>query len=285
MELIKSIESCRAFRKTHQNKTLALIPTMGALHDGHLTLLEKAKQHADIVMVSIFVNPLQFGPNEDFERYPRPLEADLDKCRQMEVDAVFNPAAETLYPLGSEPITQVIPPERLTNILCGKNRPGHFQGVSTVVMKLFNIVQPDMAIFGEKDAQQLKIIEQMVEDLNLPIQIIPAPTARASSGLALSSRNHYLKTALEKQAALVPSTVLNAIKQNTGHPDFKTLAKTLWIDTLESLALTEETVTLDYLEAVNKKTFEPVNTLEANTKVLIACKISQTRLIDNVDIS
>jgi len=291
MQVITDIADCRAFRQTHQGKTLALIPTMGALHDGHLTLLTKAQSHADVVMVSIFVNPLQFGPNEDFERYPRPLEADLAKCQQMGIDAVFCPTAEALYPNGQSHLTQVLPPDGLADQLCGKSRPGHFVGVATIVLKLLNIVQPDIAIFGEKDAQQLKIVSQMVSDLNLPISIVPATTARQTSGLALSSRNDYLTNDLEKQAALVPWQVLSRIKtlaltaldtQNT--VDFRVISHNVFENTLASLNLSPDVVELDYLEAVNRFTFEPVKQLNRFSKVLIACKIGKTRLIDNIDI-
>lgn len=291
MKLLTTIEECRQFREEHSGKTLALIPTMGALHDGHLTLLEQAKEKADVVMVSIFVNPLQFGPNEDFERYPRPLEDDLEKCQSMGINAVFNPSSEQLYPNGQHSLTQIMPPAHLTDKLCGKSRPGHFVGVATVVQKLFAITQPDIAVFGKKDAQQLKIIEQMVIDLNLPITIVPAPTARAASGLALSSRNDYLRTELEQKAALVPFTVLSHIKSLTEQQNnlkqsksFKKIAQQVWQQTLDTLKLDEKTITLDYLEAVDTRTFNTVDILDEYSKVLIACKIGKTRLIDNIDI-
>jgi len=189
MQRLETVAAARGFRRRHRDETIALVPTMGALHRGHLALIAKAKELEDRAVVSIFVNPLQFGPNEDFNRYPRTLEADLAACAELGVDAVFIPSVEEMYPQGQEHLVQVVPPESLTGFLCGKYRPGHFTGVATVVLKLFNIIQPDVAVFGEKDAQQLTVIKRMVRDLNLPVDIVGHPTLREESGLVMSSRN------------------------------------------------------------------------------------------------
>ena len=192
--------------------TVGLVPTMGALHAGHLSLIKKAKETCDKVVVSDFVNPIQFGPSEDFDKYPRTLDADMELCNKEGVDIVFAPSANEMYGegqwLSNDTLTYVCPPFFYVNTLCGKSRTGHFDGVCTVVLKLFNIVQPDYAFFGQKDAQQVIIIKKMVKDLNVPIQIIQCPIIREESGLALSSRNKYLSD-IGKQDALVLSKILN----------------------------------------------------------------------------
>ena len=191
MEVAKTIESVRNLVKAARSrkKKIGLVPTMGALHIGHISLVEAAVKDYDFVVVSIFVNPTQFGPGEDFEKYPRPLEADLEICKKTGVDVVFNPAPEQMYP--QKNLTWVTV-EKLTEPLCGMSRPGHFRGVTTVCTKLFNIVEPDVAYFGQKDAQQAIVIKRMVADLNMPLKIIVCPTVREQSGLAVSSRNQYL---------------------------------------------------------------------------------------------
>ena len=193
----------------HNEKSLGFVPTMGALHEGHLSLVDRAKQTTDRVIVSIFVNPLQFGPTEDLEQYPRPLEQDCDKVRAAGVDAVFLPTKESMYPVGEQ--TRVLV-ERITQDLCGARRPGHFSGVTTVVMKLLNIVQAHEAFFGEKDYQQLRVIKQMATDLFIPTQIIGCPTVREPDGLALSSRNQYLSPS-DRARALAISRSLRAAQE------------------------------------------------------------------------
>ncbi|MEB3286832.1 MAG: pantoate--beta-alanine ligase [Vampirovibrionales bacterium] len=194
-----------------QKQKIALVPTMGALHEGHLSLIRLAREHADRVVVSVFVNPLQFGPSEDFSRYPRTLEADLAACQAEGVDAVFAPDVAVIYPNGMENATLIVPSESLTDKLCGLNRPGHFTGVATVVYQLFQLLKPEIAVFGEKDAQQLAIVERMVKDLRLPVQIVPHPIVREADGLAMSSRNRYLKTPEDRQLALVLIKTLRAV--------------------------------------------------------------------------
>ncbi len=287
MKLLKTIDDCRSFRREMAGKRLALVPTMGALHDAHMALVRLARRHADIVVVSIFVNPLQFGPHEDYQRYPRPLEADLAICEETGVDAVFAPGVETMYPGGQERLTRVVPPSDLTESLCGLARPGHFTGVATVVLKLFNIVQPDAAVFGEKDAQQFAILRRMVQDLNVPVETIGHPTVREESGLAISSRNSYLASGEDREAALFPSLLLRHICQMAldGNRDKAHVFKSAIAAARDSIPCNPEKFTLEYLEAVDRETFEPMTTLEpGRAKILIAGRVGSVRLIDNMDL-
>lgn len=288
MLLLETIAEYEGLRQQWQGKKVVLVPTMGALHEGHQALIRQARQLADVVVVSIFVNPLQFGPKEDLAAYPRPLEKDLEICRDLKVDVVFHPAADEMYPAGMSQVTTVVPPASLTERYCGAARPGHFVGVATVVFKLFNIIKPQIAIFGEKDAQQLAVIRKMVQDLHLPVEIIDYPTVRAENGLALSSRNQYFKTDAEKEAALILSRILNRVQawlsaSKQGLPAEETLEKAS-----ESI-LTEwqepsVSVKLQYLAAVNKDTFEPVSEITKGTRLLIAAYVNQVRLIDNLEL-
>lgn len=288
---IESIEGCRAFKKEFVLNTIAFVPTMGALHEGHFSLIRHAKTLADKVVVSIFVNPTQFGPNEDFNRYPRTLEEDLRACDDLGVDAVFNPSVEEMYPDGQSVLTSVVPPAHLLNQLCALGRPGHFEAVASVVSKLFNIVQPDVAIFGEKDAQQLAVIRQMVCDLNMPVQIVGSPTARNEEGLALSSRNKYLATDDDKQLALCLNKILNIIVSqtqqslnSTERPMFSTLFDEALLQVLEPLGTLRDKLQLEYLSAVDRQTFQPLAQVSANAKILIAAKLGKVRLIDNMNV-
>lgn len=280
--LINNIEEVRkkvsAWKK--DGLTVGLVPTMGALHAGHLSLIKKAKEKCDKVVVSVFVNPIQFGPSEDFDKYPRTLDADRELCDKEGVDIVFAPSAKEMYgegqKLSNDTLTYVCPPFFYVNTLCGKSRPGHFDGVCTVVMKLFNIVQPDFAFFGQKDAQQVIIIKKMVNDLNIPIEITQCPIVREESGLALSSRNKYL-SAEGKKDALVLSKILNNIKlcYNKGVTDIKSLKETAY-------PFLTEKHDLEYLEFVNKNTLEEKQKADNDTLVLIACRVEGVRLIDNI---
>ncbi len=260
--------------------TVGLVPTMGALHNGHLSLIKKAKETCDKVVVSDFVNPIQFGPSEDFDKYPRTLEADMDLCNKEGVDIVFAPSADEMYGegqrLSNDTLTYVCPPFFYVNTLCGKSRTGHFDGVCTVVLKLFNIVQPDYAFFGQKDAQQVIIIKKMVNDLNVPIKIIQCPIVREESGLALSSRNKYL-TEQGKKDALVLSKILNNIKScyKKGITDVSALKETAYN------FLTEKH-DLEYIEIVDKYTLEDKIKADDNSIALIACRVENVRLIDNI---
>lgn len=263
--------------------TVGLVPTMGALHNGHLSLIKKAVEKCDKVVVSVFVNPIQFCPGEDLDKYPRTLEADTKLCEEAGVNIVFAPSPAEMYGEGqmrtNDFLTYVIPPFFYVNKLCGKSRVGHFDGVCTVVNKLFNIVQPDYAFFGEKDAQQLIIIQKMVKDLNIPVQIIPCPIVRESSGLALSSRNKYLSEE-DKVQALVLSKILNNIKScyQKGITDVEALKETAY-------QFLNEHHELEYLEFMNEIDLEEVSKADDNTRVFIACKVGGVRLIDNILLS
>jgi len=279
--LLNKINELRVEVKKWKKEGLkvGLVPTMGALHEGHLSLIKKAKSECDKVVVSVFVNPIQFGPNEDFDKYPRTLEADTKLCDDEGVDIVFAPSAQEMYGdnrLSSDTLTYVYPPYFYVNKLCGKSRIGHFDGVCTVVLKLFNIVQPDCAFFGQKDAQQVIIIKKMVKDLNIPIEIIRCPIIRESSGLALSSRNKYLSENGKKDA-LVLSKILNNIKScfNKGITDIEALKETAY-------SFLTDKHDLEYLEILDSETLEEIKNADKNSIALIACKVENVRLIDNV---
>lgn len=259
--------------------SVGLVPTMGALHEGHLSLIKKAKAQCDKVVVSVFVNPIQFGPSEDFDKYPRTLEADLELCNGEGVDIVFAPNANEMYGggrLSNDTLTYVCPPYFYVDKLCGKSRVGHFDGVCTVVLKLFNIVQPDYAFFGQKDAQQVIVIKKMVSDLNIPIQIVQCPIVREDSGLALSSRNKYLSEAGKKDA-LALSSILKNIKScfAKGITDIEALKETAY-------SYLTEKHDMEYLEILNKKTLEEEEKANKDSIVLIACRVENVRLIDNI---
>ena len=270
-------EEVKKWRK--EGLKVGLVPTMGALHAGHLSLIKKAKTECDKVVVSVFVNPIQFGPSEDFDKYPRTLENDMKLCDENDVDIVFAPTPSEMYGdnrLSNDCLTYVCPPYFYVDKLCGKSRVGHFDGVCTVVMKLFNIVQPDCAFFGQKDAQQVIIIKKMVEDLNIPIQIIRCPIVREESGLALSSRNKYLSD-VGKKDALVLSQILNNIKAcyKRGITDIEALKETAY-------SYLNEKHDLEYLEFYNANNLNEIDKADDDTIVLIACRVENVRLIDNI---
>lgn len=286
MRLIEDIPAVEQLRREWQHETVAFVPTMGALHEGHLSLISKARTLGSRVIVSIFVNPMQFGPNEDFSRYPRPKERDLALCESYGVDAVFYPADPALlYPNGLHTMTQVVPPKALTENFCGASRPGHFAGMATVVLKLFNMVQPQYAVFGEKDAQQLAIIRQMVRDLNVPVEIIPAPTVREADGLAKSSRNAYIKTDTERAQARLLSRLLITAQELYQQSEADTSHV---LETARSFVINEALYpdfALEYFAAVDQDTFQPVDELTDNTRLLVAAKVGPVRLIDNALVS
>ena len=271
-------EQIKAWRK--EGLTVGLVPTMGALHNGHLSLIKKAKETCDKVVVSDFVNPIQFGPSEDFDKYPRTLNADMELCNKEGVDIVFAPSADEMYGVGqklsNDTLTYVCPPFFYVNTLCGKSRTGHFDGVCTVVLKLFNIVQPDYAFFGQKDAQQVIIVKKMVKDLNVPIKIIQCPIIREESGLALSSRNKYLSEQGKKDA-LVLSKILNNIKScyEKGITDIDALKETAY-------SFLTDKHDMEYLEIVDRDTLENKTKADDNSIALIACRVENVRLIDNI---
>jgi pantoate--beta-alanine ligase len=267
-------ETLNSPRKSGQ--PIGLVPTMGALHPGHIKLIETAKSECGFVVVSIFVNPLQFGPNEDFARYPKALESDLEMCRQGGVDLVFAPSVEEMYPVPETRLVDV--PSGLTAHLCGPIRPGHFQGVATVVLKLFNIVQPNRAYFGQKDAQQLAVIRRMVRDMNLPIEIIRVPTVREPDGLAMSSRNRYLT---QHQRSIAPF-LYRALKEaarliRDGDKDPAMVRKS-------ALRLLDEDlgISVEYFEIVDPEELQPVSTIDGPVLIAAAAWVGTTRIIDNV---
>lgn len=278
--IIKTINDLRDTVKNWKKEdfSVGLVPTMGALHEGHASLIKKSVETCEKTVVSVFVNPTQFGINEDFSKYPRTLEKDTILAESCGADVVFAPSAEEMYAQGCNKdfMTLVCPPYDLVNKLCGKTRIGHFDGVATVVTKLFNIVQPDYAFFGQKDAQQLYIIEKMVKDLNMPIKIIPCPIVRQDDGLAISSRNQYLSQD-EKQKALTLSKALFAIKHyyEKGITDANAL-----FDTGVSILAPE--AELEYLDFIDYATFEKTDIIRGRTLVAICAKIGTTRLIDNI---
>lgn len=260
-------------------KRIALVATMGNLHEGHMQLIRLAKQQADFVVASIFVNPLQFGLNEDWEQYPRTLERDSAMLTAEGCDLLFCPTENDMYPNGMETQTKVEVPT-MTNILCGASRPGHFLGVTTVVAKLFNMTQPDIAIFGIKDYQQLTVIRRMVEDLCIPVQLVAAPIARAEDGLALSSRNGYL-TAEERPRAVALYQALSRAREalQAGRRDYAQLEK----EAQEQLTLAG--MRPDYFSIRQAKTLEPATETDSDLVVLGAVYLGKTRLIDNVTLT
>lgn len=276
MEVIKKIKEMqeKANFWREEKLTLALVPTMGYLHEGHLKLVRLARNMADRVVVSIFVNPLQFGPSEDYHIYPRDLERDLALLEKEKVDVVFIPEAEEMYPKDYQTYVEVT---ELTKGLCGAYRPGHFKGVATVVLKLFHIVKPHLAVFGEKDYQQLKVIQQMVKDLNLEIKIVAHPTVREWDGLAMSSRNTYLKEE-ERRSALSLYQALKFAERLIleGERNAKKI-KELMQDYIEKFPYTK----VQYIEIVDPETLKPVEKLDKNVLIALAVFVGKTRLIDN----
>jgi pantoate--beta-alanine ligase len=281
MNTVKTVRELRAAvaRARSEGKRIALVPTMGNLHSGHVALVTKAAQRADFVVASIFVNPLQFGPNEDLASYPRTLAADQEKLLQAGCHLLFTPSVDEMYPHGMADQTIVRVPV-VSEGLCGGSRPGHFDGVSTVVSKLFNMVQPDLAVFGQKDFQQLAVVSALVRDLNMPIQIIGEPTVRAADGLALSSRNGYLSEA-QRAAAPALYRIINVIADavRNGDQDLEQLLVTGKQD-LEAAGFRP-----DYLEIRHAVTLRPATPEDHDLVVLGAAWLGSTRLIDNLHLN
>ncbi|MCH5140292.1 pantoate--beta-alanine ligase [Mammaliicoccus sciuri] len=274
VEHIKDMNSIVSQFKS-QGKTIGLVPTMGALHDGHLKMMKQSIEENDVTAVSIFVNPLQFGPNEDFDDYPRPFESDLEKLKQIGVEYVFHPTVEEMYPGELEMTIKV---GRLAQVLEGKKRPGHFDGVITVVNKLFNIIQPTRAYFGKKDAQQLAIIEKMVEDFNHSVQIVPIDIVREADGLAKSSRNIYLTEEERKEAVhLSKSLALAKKKYDEGERNGDVLIQAI-------THYLESNISGDIVEVAiySYPELEEQHTIEGQIFISLAVKFSQARLIDNI---
>lgn len=280
MRLFKTVAGLRTYLASLEDKqTIGLVPTMGALHQGHLSIIDRAIGEVDVVVVSIFVNPLQFAPDEDLDQYPRQLEKDAQLCQESGVTAIFAPTPEEIgvnSTVGKT--TQVIPPRTMISSLCGPFRPGHFQGVATIVTKLLNIVSPDVAYFGEKDAQQLAIIRQLVKDLNLPVTIKGCPIIREPSGLAYSSRNQYLSDQ-EKKEAIALSQGLESAKQAfmAGERQAQVL-----ISCVKDKLIPHSNITIQYIECVHPQTLQPLDIIEEAGLLAIAAYVGSTRLIDNV---
>jgi pantoate--beta-alanine ligase len=274
--IAKTIADCRRERAVLGK--LALVPTMGALHAGHVSLMTLARQHAPAVAVSIFVNPTQFAPNEDYSKYPRAVEADLQKCQDAGVDLVFLPAVEEMYHPGIPEILVDLP--ILTQLLDGAHRPGHFRGVCQVVAKLFNIVRPDAAVFGQKDFQQLRILTVLTEALDFPIEIVPGPTMRDADGMAMSSRNQYLSPAERERALSINRGLLMAEAEVQ-----RGIRDTSRLTTLIQHLLLKQHLSIDYVTAVDPLTLKKVETITGPTVLAVAARVGNTRLIDNITVA
>jgi pantothenate synthetase (EC 6.3.2.1) len=277
MKIIATVEEMgRAVREERRRgRSISLVPTMGFLHEGHLSLVRLSRAAADITVVSLFVNPTQFGPKEDLNTYPRDFERDAAMLRAEGADYLFAPAAEDMYASEHRTFVEV---RDLQDKLCGRSRPGHFRGVCTIVLKLFNLVQPDCSVFGQKDAQQALILKRMIADLNVPVRMIVGPIVREADGLALSSRNTYLNPE-ERRAARILSlslaearTLIEAGERDAGRVLFR----------MRTLIEAEPTARIDYVEAVGPENLEPVSVLKNGTLIALAVWIGRTRLIDNL---
>ncbi|MDD5174530.1 MAG: pantoate--beta-alanine ligase [Candidatus Omnitrophica bacterium] len=279
MKTIENISRMSTFAKMmkKEGKSIGLVPTMGYLHDGHLSLVKAAKKHTDVVVMSIFVNPIQFGPKEDFEEYPRDLKHDEEMAREAGVDVIFHPLLKDIYPEGYATYVTV---EKLTSNLCGESRPGHFRGVATVVTKLFNIVKPEVAYFGQKDMQQAMMIKKMALDLNMDIEIKIMPIVREKDGLAMSSRNTYLSGSERRDAAVLYQSLLKAetlIKN--GERDAGKVIKAI-----EDMIKAKESARIEYVKLVDARGLKDIKTITGEIAIAVAVFFSNTRLIDNITI-
>jgi len=274
IEKIQQIKELSA-RWKKERKTIGLVPTMGCLHDGHLSLIRKSREECDVTVVSIFVNPTQFGPKEDYTAYPRIFEQDCEDCENDKVDVIFAPSVEEIYPDGFQTSVSV---KLLQNHLCGLSRPGHFDGVATIVLKLFNIVSPHKAYFGEKDYQQLQIIKRMVNDMNLDTAIVDMPIVREPDGVAMSSRNKYLNPEDRGSAKILRKIIKEAEHLIiNGEIEPETV-----LSALHKIAKKEKNIVVDYISLCDPDTLEDLDSLEKDVLVAVAVKIGNTRLIDNM---
>lgn len=277
MKLIKTKKELRDMLKAERQRghSIGLVPTMGYLHEGHISLIGKAEQDNDIVVVSVFVNPTQFGEDEDYGTYPRDLSRDMERCKEAGADIVFVPETTEMYSKGSATFVDM---EQLTDRLCGASRPGHFRGVMTVVAKLFNIVHPDRAYFGQKDAQQVLVIKKMVQDLDFNVQIVECPIIREADGMAMSSRNTYLNPAEREAALVISKSLLNAkqrIKQGERSADSI-------VTEMAGQISSELLANLDYVEVVNAENLDRISEIKGRILIAVAVRIGNTRLIDNI---
>ena len=277
MKLIRDMKEMQKLaQSTHrQGRRLGFVPTMGALHQGHLSLMEHLRNKCDLLVVSIYVNPTQFAPGEDLEKYPRNLQEDLTKCKDAGVDVVFAPADQQMYPPGFSTYVNV---EKLTEVLCGASRPSHFRGVTTVVAKLFNIVQPDVAVFGQKDYQQAIVIKRMVTDLNWETEILVAPIVREADGLAMSSRNRYLGSEARDSALMLFQALMRAYQMiKDGERSAEKLKQAM-----RQIITSGHQNRIEYISVVNGETLQEVKYIEGGTLLAVAVYVGQTRLIDNL---
>ena len=280
MDQVNSVSELRQYIqhwKDHQ-KSIAFIPTMGNLHQGHLSLIEKGQSLCDRTICSIFVNPMQFGPNEDFNHYPRTLDQDIELLESVACDLVYMPTASELYPQGLKSISQIVVTD-LTDTFEGAHRPGHFTGVATIVAKLFNIVRPDISVFGKKDFQQFRVIKKMTQDLNLDVEIIGQETTREPSGLATSTRNQYLNQEQKKKAALIYQTLQDASDRILGgEKDFASVEKQA------TGKLSQAGFDTDYFNVCNADTLKPATAGDKKLVILVTSRLGDTRLLDNIEI-
>jgi pantoate--beta-alanine ligase len=274
-QVVTTVDGMRRLRSQAVGRSVGFVPTMGYLHEGHLSLVRRARAENDVVVASIFVNPTQFGPTEDFEKYPRDPQRDLNLLQQERTDIVFMPSAVEMYPEGFSTYIDV---DGVTEVLEGAHRPGHFRGVATVVLKLFNIVQPTRAYFGQKDAQQVVVIRKMVNDLKLNVEVVPCPTVRETGGLAMSSRNVYLSPD-ERRAALILFRALSLSERlwRSGERDATKLR-----DRLHLLMAREPLASVDYISAAHPETLQELESMDGPTLISLAIRIGDTRLIDNL---
>jgi len=279
MNVVKGVAEMKALSRglRREGKTIAFVPTMGALHEGHLSLMAEGKKRADMLVASVFVNPMQFGPGEDYKKYTRDTEGDLGKMRLTGVDIAFFPGPEELYPPGFQTYVEVT---ELEKPLCGASRPGHFRGVATVVLKLFNIVRPDVALFGRKDYQQLQVIKRMVRDLDLDVEIVGMPIVREASGLAMSSRNAYLSEE-QKTRAVALSKALGEIKRKF---DGGERNASVLLESGKRILSDSSAGEIDYLEIRNGDTLEEVMLASPGDVAALAVKVGRARLIDNIEL-
>ncbi len=276
MKIIKSVKKMQSYSESLrlQGKRIAFVPTMGYFHEGHLALMKEAKKMADCVVVSIYVNPTQFGPQEDFSKYPRNLKRDLKMAESVNVDVIFYPSDDEIYPADYQTYVDV---EKVTQNLCGMSRPGHFRGVTTICLKLFNIVKPHIAIFGKKDFQQFISVKRMVDDLNLDLQIIGQPTVREADGLAMSSRNKYLKKN-ERSSALTLFSSLKLAQKLYSSGERKA---SVIINEVKKLIKKAEFTDIDYVKICETDTLNDVDEISNKSVIALAVKVGETRLIDN----
>ncbi len=275
MRIIRSIRGLQAWRRKYENQTIGFVPTMGALHEGHLSLIRHARKHCSTVVVSIFVNPLQFGPAEDYSKYPRPVKSDQQWCRESDVDLLFCPSSEEFYPQDFQTAVSV---NRLSQRWEGEVRPTHFDGVTTVVTKLLNLVRPSQAYFGQKDYQQLLVIKKLVQDLNIDTKIVRCSTIRESNGLALSSRNRYLSESQRRQAVSLSAALRHGVRLiKLGKQHVQIIQKEM-----KEIARKSAGIDIEYLAICDANNLEPLTSVNGNMVLLGAARLGDIRLIDNM---